>query len=302
MITTKHRNSPEFPSEYTQKTSNQSNIRHGDLKPENILRFAGPDFQEELRILKIADMGLAKQHAVATEYRDGLIATRWGTVRYEAPEAQTASGNQPRSPLYDIWSMGCINFEFVIWLLYGNDQVETFYERLQSQSRRPCSYFTLSETDGGRQKVELSPLVRHWINHIRTKDPEYAQESAISDLVDLIDEKLPVVPIKTRRPTRRRPAGGWVAGQSGQTADSGDKDNVRYRATVRIFRDSLDEILGKVESGRDYLLTASSQERIPPPEMQERPKTRRAGHDLVCDLGSIFRCHAIVMTSFPMDF
>ncbi|KAF9882273.1 tol-like protein [Colletotrichum karsti] len=86
-----------------------TSIRHGDLKPENLLWFSQnrQDAGED-RCLKIADMGLAKRHVVRTQDRSRLTATTYGTILYEAPEAEPAFGQQPRSRLYDIWSMGCI--------------------------------------------------------------------------------------------------------------------------------------------------------------------------------------------------
>jgi len=79
-----------------------------------------------------------------------------------------------------------------------------------SQIRRSCPYFVLRETDGGRQKAELSPLVRHWISHTRTTDPECVQESTIRDLVDLVEEKLLVVPIKNVDRPDNILQGGWL--------------------------------------------------------------------------------------------
>ena len=73
--------------------------RHGDLKPENILRFSN---KTALGKLKIADMGLARHHRLATGLRPHRTDTRYGTARYEPPEALTALPNEARSRLYDI--------------------------------------------------------------------------------------------------------------------------------------------------------------------------------------------------------
>lgn len=96
-------------------------IRHGDLKPENILRFI--DSSSGLGMFKIGDMGLAKRHVAATVERRGT-SMRYGTRRYEPPE--TGSTLEGRSRLYDLWSMGCITFEFMVWVLYGNDALVKF--------------------------------------------------------------------------------------------------------------------------------------------------------------------------------
>lgn len=119
-----HPNGPQVSvqNEVGEETNatNKESIRHGDLKPENILRFNGFN---GLGVLKVADMGLAKRHVVATQDRPHVTSTRFGTIRYEAPETETAI--RGRSRLYDIWSMGCITLEFIIWILYGNDELKS---------------------------------------------------------------------------------------------------------------------------------------------------------------------------------
>lgn len=93
-----------------QAIANGKHIRHRDLELENILRFVRHN--TELKILKIADMGIAKQHLVATQDRKHLTSTEYGTIRYKAPK--TINSSSPRSQLYDIRSMGCITLEFII--------------------------------------------------------------------------------------------------------------------------------------------------------------------------------------------
>lgn len=77
-------------------------------------------------------MGLSTFHdqAANTKQRnqDGILTnTPSGTFRYEPPEMDRdrASG-KPRSRQYDIWSMGCIMIELLVWLLYSYKAVENF--------------------------------------------------------------------------------------------------------------------------------------------------------------------------------
>ncbi len=98
------------------------NFRHGDLKPENILRFTEG---EERGDLLIADVGLAKFHVEVTKNRHARTQTMTGTFRYEPPECDENLDN-PRSRAYDIWSLGCIYLEFLIWLLEGQEALEAF--------------------------------------------------------------------------------------------------------------------------------------------------------------------------------
>jgi serine/threonine protein kinase len=128
----------EVGDEY-EDAAHKESIRHGDLKLENILNFSEGD--SSLGTLKIADMGLAKRHVVATQERDVLTSTRYGTVRYEAPE--TAINIHSQSRLYDIWSMGCITLEFVIWNLYGNIELVNFYAQMEGDAQHGCQYFEI---------------------------------------------------------------------------------------------------------------------------------------------------------------
>jgi serine/threonine protein kinase len=81
-------------------------------------------------------MGIAKRHVVATQERDVLTSTRYGTVGYEAPE--TAINIHARSRLYDIWYMGCITLEFVIWNLYGSMELVNFYAQMKGDAQHGC--------------------------------------------------------------------------------------------------------------------------------------------------------------------
>jgi serine/threonine protein kinase len=114
------------------KELHESNCRHGDLKPENILWFKdGHDTGK----LQIADLGLTRfyEKEARTNVRQGKdihTSTPSGTSRYEPPEMDKERENrdsqEPRARQYDIWPMGCIILELLIWLTYGYQAVEIF--------------------------------------------------------------------------------------------------------------------------------------------------------------------------------
>lgn len=238
--------------------ANKESIRHGDLKPENILRFKGAG--TSLGTLKIADMGLAKRHVVATQDRSHLTSTRYGTIRYEAPETVTAL--QGRSRLYDIWSMGCITLEFIIWILYGNDELNNFYNQVKGDTQSVCQYFEIPENVVPR-RAELHGVVLRWMDHIQNTDPECSQESAIRDLLNVVRTKLLVVPLPPNRASAMpgadtlRPGRGLAPPGIGETVTN-------YRATAREFREALDKILEKVRKP-GYLLTDKVRANARPP-------------------------------------
>lgn len=258
----------DFTDHY--ETTNPNNIRHGDLKPENILRFLNQ--QEGLGMLKLADMGLAKQHIVVTSDRQHLTDTRYGTVRYEAPEA-VSNPRAPRSRLYDIWSMGCITLEFIIWILYGNDELGNFYTQVQGgDEQQLCQFFEMLGI-GHVRRAEIHPTVLEWMNHVENFDPECLRKAtATKDLIRIIREQLLVVPLPPNRASSTLGGRGFAPPQLGQTT-------TRYRATAVQLRDALDKILAKrdepgylfgTEDRSDIQLPSSHAGMPPPFTAQER--------------------------------
>ncbi|ROW10439.1 hypothetical protein VMCG_01821 [Cytospora schulzeri] len=116
--------------------------RHGDLKPENILIFGDGTWTGTW---KIADMGLAKRHITDTSAR-GPTSTRHGTPSYEPPEAYLNTLSA-RSRLYDIWSMGCITLELIIWLLYGYKRLIEFNNSMNDPLGQASPYWDGSDLD-----------------------------------------------------------------------------------------------------------------------------------------------------------
>jgi serine/threonine protein kinase len=99
---------------------------HHDLKPQNILHFTQLDDEipnPEFGILQIADFGVAKFHSINSG--TGTKTFR-GTPTYAAPETKswykpsdTAKPNEKMVPKlsrpYDVWSLGCITMELLVW-------------------------------------------------------------------------------------------------------------------------------------------------------------------------------------------
>jgi serine/threonine protein kinase len=161
------------------------NIRHGDLKPENILRFLKPETL--LGLLVISDLGLAKEHKVQTSLRKVASSARYGTIHYEPPEAVTQS-EKPRSRRYDLWSMGCIILETVIYLLHGKDGLNRFWKANQPGG-------SLYYTRMSRTTAVVNDYVSRLIEDLLRNDPECNGQSgsALRDLLVLVKEKLLVV-------------------------------------------------------------------------------------------------------------
>ena len=93
---------------------------HHDLKPENLLLFS--DNCTGRGMIRISDWGSGK----VSEYRHtSSYHTRSpnGTVTYEPPEAVSDWGvSRP----YDLWSLGCVYLELLIWATFGREEAKKF--------------------------------------------------------------------------------------------------------------------------------------------------------------------------------
>ncbi|KAI4159816.1 MAG: hypothetical protein LQ342_006234 [Letrouitia transgressa] len=143
---------------------------HHDLKPANILLFP-PKSQEtnEAAIfgdLWIADFGSGKVNT----YRSGSINTRSpnGTLTYEPPEI-ISEGTTSRP--YDVWSLGCVFLELLIWAIFGDKGVRQF--RRERHARRHPYSETIVVLDDAFWQVgpDDKPIVRQpvakWVTKVR---------------------------------------------------------------------------------------------------------------------------------------
>jgi serine/threonine protein kinase len=165
--------------------------RHGDLKPANILWFRGGGGHG---ILKLGDWGEAKGHDMATNLRHDTTA-KYATRRYEPPETGLQSSRPPgarhaRSRLYDIWGLGCITLEFVIWLLYGQSGLKTFNKSNRGNYGDSCMFY---ELDVAKKTAKVHPVVTRWMDHM-AKDPLcQSGQTALGDILDVVRTGLLVV-------------------------------------------------------------------------------------------------------------
>lgn len=242
--------------------SDKGSYRHGDIKPENILRF---DDGTAVGILKLTDMGLAKHHTLATQLR-APTTMRYGTARYEPPEvAAFESQSDARSRLYDVWSLGCICLELMIWLLYGYEELLLFNKSIKGSMQEPTPYFMI----GAGRKASLHPNVERCLDHI-SRDPECLGATAMKDLLHIIRKKMlvPVLP-------QNRPSGfGSVAIEYGDKHISSPQLGPT-RATAQALCDSLDSIISKGRLYECYWYSGGARDNIrkpsytPPTTMQD---------------------------------
>ncbi|RSL81455.1 hypothetical protein CEP51_005815 [Fusarium floridanum] len=94
---------------------------HGDIKPENILRFTNWDNDTGKHgVLQLADFGLTKYHHTLTVNH---VDPHMRFHPYCAPEVQA---NWRTNQSLDTWALGCLFFEFCLWVVFGNEGLRGF--------------------------------------------------------------------------------------------------------------------------------------------------------------------------------
>ncbi|KAL0934807.1 protein kinase domain-containing protein [Colletotrichum truncatum] len=132
--------------------------RHGDIKPNNILWFSRHGNDTDL--LVVSDLGLTRFHSRLTK---SLVSRVDGyTGAYRAPEIDM---DLRISQKYDVWSLGCVFFEFCVWYLLGPRSLTEFEDDRHGahQSDIPSfqedCYFIIRHEP--HKHAELNPAVIH---------------------------------------------------------------------------------------------------------------------------------------------
>lgn len=185
-------------------SDDEDNWRHGDIKPGNILRFVEGPASRSIGQLKLADLGRAKKNKDNTHQRPVVDVDLWRSKPYEPPDTFVSQGKRSTSRLYDVWSLGCVFFESVVWMLYGSEYHQSFTETTAKSQTEGSPYWKrVGKT------ARLSDMASVWMTHILKNDPECTQEigqmgTVMGDLLRIIKEKLLVValPQNSKRYTR----------------------------------------------------------------------------------------------------
>ena len=177
-------------------------ILHGDLKPANILCFPGDDKSggggsSYFGTLKIGDWGMGKLTPGDTRLMKAVTATGRASVLYEPPETETGvivkglgKPLKKRTRLYDVWAMGCIILEFIVWMLEGSSGLEQYYLDIAGR-QRDKPYYAMRGSLGG-EKPELRQAVVDKIEKL-AKNPQCQPGRALGDLLELVRTDLLVV-------------------------------------------------------------------------------------------------------------
>lgn len=204
--------------------------RHGNLEPEDIWRY---EDGSRVGVMKLCGIGWERHHLQGDSTLNKLS--------YGPPEA-TLDPDFARSRRYDMWSIGCIILELIIWLLYGTDELESFIRGINRASDS-CSPYWVVKEDGTHRWAQVHPNVQACMDHI-AKDPECngAHATAIRDLITIVRTRLLVIPVSSFT----------VSGSQGR-ADSGELLNAIRR------------MLGKGRSNNEYWYTGVSRDGLSGP-------------------------------------
>lgn len=155
---------------------------HHDLKPENILYFEDADPKH--RTLQIADFGSSKIHIIRS--RSHPTRTPRGTLTYEPPEMEIEG--QTSRP-YDVWSLGCVFLEILVWAMMGFTALENF------KKERFCKRTSEGVHDDGFWEkrpngiVTLRDSVQQWILKLQKKVQDQPHQP-FKELLDLVIHRM----------------------------------------------------------------------------------------------------------------
>lgn len=153
----------------------EKNCRHTDLKPENILLFREGGQPGTLRI---ADVGLARIHDDETRQRQAITKAKTGSVRYEPPEL--GRKNQ-LSRVFDVWCLGCVFLEFLIWTVYGWSKLDEFFDE--------TTQFWERSADGQLQQDQrVKRLITDMSNDLNSGNTR--SQSALKDCLALVTGRM----------------------------------------------------------------------------------------------------------------
>ena len=245
---------------------------HGDLKPGNILVFSeqknplNPEQRDyvyefgwaindaisklllprELGILKITDFGTARANLNATMARTRDPNALIGAQRYAPPEfdRNELAHNSPRSRSYDVWSMGCILLEFIIWACYGGDSVGRFSSRLEE------SYAGRFWTYGDNRQKTLHPYVRHQFRKLKRRledtgtDNEWLKwvnkglREYLLQLLEVVRTQMLVVNLDKEITATRKNFEDSCTDDEGSSSEGTDDERGNSKGTGTVYRAS----------------------------------------------------------------
>ncbi|KAK1723673.1 kinase-like domain-containing protein [Colletotrichum acutatum] len=162
--------------------------RHGDIKPENVLWFKS----RGLGNLVLSDLGLTRTH------RQESRSNRPGaeipvSPNYRPPECDIEGTEGRISRSFDIWTLGCLILEFMVWFLDGWEGYESFKQKRMSpyiNSHDTPIYFNIVRVSDDNYAFNIKKSVTDEFDRLR-RHKRCSQ--FISDLLSLVQTRMLIV-------------------------------------------------------------------------------------------------------------
>ncbi|ETS85324.1 hypothetical protein PFICI_03349 [Pestalotiopsis fici W106-1] len=95
-----------------------------------------------------------------------------------------------------MWSFGCIILEFLIWLIYGPDQLNRFNSDLGSTEH--TRFYLIKPAPGGGRMATVHGIVESWMDQMAKDTICRPRTTALGNLLDLVRTRLLVVKLSER--------------------------------------------------------------------------------------------------------
>ncbi|KAI1383041.1 kinase-like domain-containing protein [Hypoxylon trugodes] len=161
--------------------------RHGDIKSENILVFNDGNGTD---VLVLSDFGLGSMHhdrSRSNVPNKGIPAT----PGFRPPECDMEGGTISRA--FDIWSLGCLFLDILVWFLGGEDLRRQFEDARMTPHITGVNtpiYFEILSTESGNNRYRVKEEVIDWFAKMHSH-PNCTH--FVHEFLDLIERRMLLV-------------------------------------------------------------------------------------------------------------
>lgn len=175
--------------------------RHGDIKPQNLLWFRKP--AEDHGLLVVADLTMTRFHSDGT-VENTTSRGRAMTLTYRPPEVDVDVRTKS-SQAFDIWSLGCVYLEYIVWYILGYDATRHSQKYLNASQQMRPSFFRARVIEDDWRKGGVS---RDKFFNIRDDGPGGQPIAEVKESVRKVRQCLLLIDVCTPQANRYL-SSGW---------------------------------------------------------------------------------------------
>lgn len=166
---------------------------HQNIKPSNILVTSGATSSIYDRNFKLADLGLSHFSSKTDDKRTLKYQEVLGDPMYSAPECcMLAMSTKPLTydadPLIDIWSLGCIFSEAIVWTFLGVDGVKQYRRLRKAETDRIADFKESDYSACFHDGAKILSTV--WKMHKEVKNRRTHEDCITEHIIKLIEGML----------------------------------------------------------------------------------------------------------------